>query len=390
LPLDPIALLKELIALPGPPGQEDAVRDAVAAHATALGCATLTDERGNLIIAAPGQSAVPERVDILVMAHLDEIAMMVERYDEAGNIRVVSLGGLFPWKCGESPVSILAPGGPIPGILGFGSIHTSSPESRIARAKDGPLTWDMARVFTGMSGWKLEAAGVRPGTRVVLGPERRTVTEFGSYIAGPFLDDRADLVAMLLAIEAMQSAVTAAGPVGKRRKKNSTPHPDPLLGKEREPDESTSTTGHPSVAFAATAAEEVGGHGSLYLMRRMQPDVAIALEIGPRVPESHFPLNGNPTVWVNDAYSSVQARDLELIAQAAASAGIAVHWQALSRGGSDASCGAANGMVARPITLAFAAENSHGYEITHRDSIGNLAKLLGAVLGALRIDATRS
>src|SRR3569833_842564 len=168
--LDAVDVLRELIALPGPPGQEGEVRDAVAAHVEALGCRSAVDPRGNLIISPPGRRDVPERVDVLVVAHLDEIAMLVESYDADGWVRVVALGGLFPWKIGEGPVSILTPDGPLPGILSFGSIHTNSQEARAVRAKDKPLTWDMTRVFTGLKGHELQAAGVRPGTRVVLGP----------------------------------------------------------------------------------------------------------------------------------------------------------------------------------------------------------------------------
>jgi putative aminopeptidase FrvX len=61
-----------------------------------------------------------------------------------------------------------------------------------------------------------------------------------------------------------------------------------------------------------------------------------------------------------------------------------VHGQALTRGGSDASCAASRGLCARPVTLAFGAENSHGFEIMHRDAPGNLARLLVAYLGRLR------
>ena len=52
-----------------------------------------------------------------------------------------------------------------------------------------------------------------------------------------------------------------------------------------------------------------------------------------------------------------------------------LHWQPLSRGGSDASCSAAVGLTARPITLGFPVENSHGLEIMHRDSVDELARL---------------
>ncbi|BDI31690.1 peptidase M42 [Capsulimonas corticalis] len=339
-------LIRELIAIPGPPGQESAVATAVAAHAESLGCAHATDARGNLIIAAPGAGAVPEKARVVVMAHLDEIALMVERIEPDGLLRVVSLGGLLPWKLGEGPVEILASSGEITGVLGFGSIHTNSPESPTVKARDSALTWDAARVFTGLSVTELKARGVRPGTRVVLGRARRTVTEMGDFIAAPFLDDRADVAALLLALEIVKSEGLNL----------------------------------PGVVFAATSAEEVGGHGALYMLRNLQPEVGIALEIGPRVPESRFTLDDQPTVWVHDGYCDTLASDLDLIAGAAEAAKLTPHWQALSRGGSDASCAGSHGLVARPITLAFAAENSHGYEITHKDSVTNLARLLVEVL----------
>jgi putative aminopeptidase FrvX len=232
------------------------------------------------------------------------------------------------------------------GILSFGSIHTASPASAVARARESALTWDMARVFTGLSPDELDSRNVRPGTRVVIHPDRRKLTQFGSHIASPFLDDRADLAAMIATLQ--------------------------ILAEDER------NYGH--VVFAATAAEEVGGHGALYLLRRLQPEVGIALEIGPRVPESYFAIDGQPTVWVTDSYSAMRATDSGVLAEAAREIGLSPHWQALSRGGSDASCAASHGLLARPITLAFAAENSHGYEIMHRDAVPNLARFLAAVL----------
>jgi len=346
---DPMTLLGDLVAIPGPPGHEERVRDYVARAASALGCATRTDPRGNLLISAPGLETVPHRADVVVMAHLDEIAMQVERIDADGTLRVQNMGGLFPWKIGEGPVLIMPVGEgaeDITGILSFGSIHTNSPASSAARAKDSALTWDMVNVFTGLSPAALTKLQVRPGTRVVVHPSRRKLTTFSNYISSPFLDDRADLAAMLRALQIISEE-----------------------GRDRS-----------NVVFAATAAEEVGGHGALYLLRRLQPEVGIALEIGPSVPESDFMPDAQPTVWVSDSYSAIRATDSAVIAAAAREARLAPHWQALSRGGSDASCAASHGLLARPITLAFAAENSHGYEIMHRDAIENLARFLVTLL----------
>lgn len=345
--LNSIQLVRELVALPGPPGQEAAVREAVSAHVLLLNCVSETDARGNLLVSLPGASTIPERPEIIVMAHLDEIALIVQRVEADGRLAVAPLGGLFPWKLGECPVLIMASSGSLTGIVSFGSIHTTDPGSTAVQAKERALTWADVRIFTGLAASELAAAGVRAGTRVVLHPSRRVVTEVGEFLAAPFLDDRADLAAMLLALESLQDA--------------------PIDWHER-------------ILFAATTAEEVGGQGALWMLRQRPATIGIALEIGPCVPESPFPLDSQPTVWVSDSYSAMQASDIDLVARAGERVGQTPHFQTLSRGGSDASCGASYGLVARPITLAFGAENSHGQEIMHKDSVRNLAALLVAVL----------
>jgi len=348
---DWLTLLEELVAAPGPPGQEDAVRAVVAAHAERLGCAHGADARGNLLLSLPGAGRVPDAPDVVVMAHLDEIALLVVRAEDDGRLVVTPLGGLYPWKWGECPVSILAEDGPITGIVSFGGIHSNDPTYAPTQARDRALAWADARVFTGLRRDALEARGVRAGTRVALHPSRRTVTDLGDLVAAPFLDDRADLAALLLALGDLKE-----GGLGGL---------DPAR-----------------VLFAATASEEVGGQGALWLLHRRPARVGIALEIGPRVPESPFPLDGQPTVWVQDTYAAMQSGDIALVARVARGIGQTPRFQALSRGGSDASCAAA-GLVARPVTLAFGAENSHGLEIMHRESVPNLAALLGATLRAV-------
>lgn len=346
---DALALVRELIAIPGPPGQEDAVREAVGAHADRLHCFHTTDARGNLLIAPPGAAHLPDKPQVVVMAHLDEIALLVTCVEADGRLAVTNLGGAFPWKWGEGPVVILAPSAPLTGILSFGSIHSSDKSNPAVRAKEEALTWDMARVFTGLSADTLAAHGVRPGTRVCLHPFQRLLSEFGDFASAPFLDDRADLAALLLVLERLAQEPLPAEAAG-------------------------------GVLFAATVAEEVGGHGALYLLRRYQPQWGLALEVGPNVPEAPFVLDSQPTVWVNDSYSAMRPKDIDIVAAAGKSVKLAPHFQALARGGSDASCAAAAGLVARPITLAFGAENSHGHEIMHREAVDNLAQLTHAVL----------
>lgn len=340
--LDPVALLQELIEIPGPPGQEEAVAEAVAFRAAELGYDPQIDAKGNVRIASgPG----PYRT--VVTAHLDEIAMMVREIDPNGQITVGPLGGLWPWKLGEGPVQVLAPDGPLDAVLGFGSIHTEDPASRARRAGEGPVKWSHARVETYLPLGDLLARGVRPGTRVVVHPMRRKLLEIGPRVAGPFLDDRADLVSMLLALEELRA--------------------NPVEG----------------VLFAATAAEEVGGEGARWIMGELRPEVCVALELGPAVPDAPVALSEQPTVWTTDSYASMTAADGDLVAKIAQGLGLRPQWQALSRGGSDASCCAQLGLCARPITLGLAMQNSHGYETMHVGAMSELARLTVALLREL-------
>lgn len=340
-----IHLLQRLASAYGPPGEEAEVRNVVAAELDRIGIPHQTDAKGSLL-APVGLDLDRESPKIIVTAHLDEIAMIVNQVRPDGTLTVGPLGGLFAWKLGEGPVEVLADEGPIPGVLGFGSIHSEHPATAARVADSGSIGWSQASVFTGLSAAQLHGAGVRPGMRVVVHRSRRQLFPMGEFIGGHFLDDRADLVAWLWAVEAAQK------------------------------------TGLP-VLFAATAAEEVGGEGAQFILQKYRPDVCIALELGPQTPDAPIRLAASPTVWVKDSYSAMAADDVRLVDRIAKASGIDIQYQNLSRGGSDASCAASSGLCARPFTLGLPMENSHGYEIIHHDSMRQLGLLAAALLGGL-------
>jgi putative aminopeptidase FrvX len=339
--MNPLDLLQELVSIPGPPGQEELVRAALQAHLDTMGYKHETDAKGNLIVRlGKGKSKV------VVTAHMDEIALFVRQLYPDGTLKVDSLGGLLPWKLGEGPVTILASSGPIEGVLGFGSIHTDSNLSATKRARTEALTWESATVFAGLAKEQMAGRGVRPGTRVAVSPSRRNLTHMGDFIAGHFLDDRADLVSWLLALEQLKA-------------------------QEFE------------VTFVATTSEEVGGEGALYFLAQEQPDICIALELGPQVIDAPIRIDENPTVWVSDSYAAMPPFLGDVLEKVSTEVGLALQYQALSRGGSDASCAASRGMCAHPITLGLPMGNTHGYEIIHKDSMANLAKLTVALIKSL-------
>ena len=86
---------------------------------------------------------------------------------------------------------------------------------------------------------------------------------------------------------------------------------------------------------------------------------------------------------VRDGYAAIDPKDMALLKEAAQDAGLNPYWQYLSRGGSDATCVADLGLAARPVTLGLPVENSHGFEIMHRDAPEKLCRLLIAYLRRL-------
>lgn len=345
-------ILASLIALPAPPGQEGAVCDYLAEMLTRLAIPHRTDDKGNLL-ACPADT-LPTHPQTVVTAHMDEIALMITTIEPGGRVRVSPLGGLYPWKWGEGMVEIMPIDGgePLAGVLSLGSIHTTSPYSAAAQARDGKApTWSDTFVWHGESASVLESRNIRPGARVVMARERRRITPLGGNRVGSyFLDDRADCVAWLLALAKLRETGRGAGTL-----------------------------------FVASTSEEVGGEGALFALHALPapPTVCIALEIGPTTPDTPLVLDATPTVWISDSYATMSPTDLSHVYAAAYTTRYGVQPQAVTRGGSDASIAANRGLCARPVTLAFPAENSHGYEIMHRDAPQALTDLLVAYLHRL-------
>jgi putative aminopeptidase FrvX len=337
-----LALLQEFVAIPAPPGQERPVRETLARYVSSLGIASTDDAKGNLLVRL-GEGPEPP---IVITAHMDEIAMIVRRVLPDGSITVGALGGLFPWKLGEGPIQLLGREKTVDGVLGFGSIHTMDKSSTVRKADNAAIDWDMAKILTGLTLKELNKAGIRPGTRVVVHPSRRNLTSLGELVSGYFLDDRADLVSWLIALEALKDTKA-------------------------------------NVVFAATAAEEVGGEGAKFILRNLKPDICIALELGPHVEDAPLELNDQPTIWTTDSYSTMSAEDGFLIDTIGEELKMDLQFQSLSRGGSDASASANQGLCARCFTLGLPMANSHGYEIMHPGAMENLARLTVALVNAL-------
>ncbi|RMF63091.1 MAG: M42 family peptidase [Cyanobacteria bacterium J069] len=329
-----------------PSGVEGEVDAYLLARFRALGLEAWLDEAGNAIAKIPGRDSEPSagggaRPAIAITGHKDEIGGIVKFIGDAGRVQVRKLGGAFPWVYGEGVVDLLGDRMTLSGILSFGSRHVSHESPQKAQQEDQPVRWEDAWVETKRSAEELAAAGVRPGTRMVVGKHRKRPFRLGDFIASYTLDNKAS-IAILLELASVLKA--------------------PAL----------------DTYLVASAKEEVGAVGALYFSRNRSLAALIALEICPLSAEYPIADGEAPVLLSQDGYGLYDEGLNQELRQAAEQANIPLQLAAISGFGSDASIAMKMGHVARAACLSFPTQNTHGYEIAHLGAIANCVPVLKA------------
>jgi putative aminopeptidase FrvX len=323
--------LTELVALHSPSGVEAAV-DAYLLRRLAEHGNPASDGAGNIVFRIEGRDSGPLRS---VLAHKDEIGAIIKRVNEEGRLSVSKLGGSFPWIWGEGPVDVLGRNATISGVLSFGARHVSDESDQKRQQDDAGVRWRDAWVETKLDTAALTAAGVRPGSRVVPSAARKRPVRLGvdgEYVASYAIDDKGAVAGLL----------ELAGRL------DSPPHP---------------------VELVFTAREEIGCHGAKWYASRTAAEAAVAFEVTPVAKEYLIEAGPDPVLVVADALGPLDDSLAGELDAAAAAAGVGMRHAVLSGFGSDASMALAGGMIARTACLAFATENTHGFEIAHLDGI---------------------
>lgn len=328
--------IESLVLQHSPSGVEQAVDAWLMPQFQALGHQPWQDSAGNIIVKIPG---IDSGRSLAITAHKDEIGALVKTVHDDGRLDVRRLGGAFPWVYGEGVVDILGDHKCISGILSFGSRHVSHESPQKQLQDQSPLTWEKAWVETKCSVAELDAAGVRPGSRMVVGQHRKRPFRLKDYIASYTLDNKAS-VAILLEL-----ARTVTQPTM-------------------------------DLYLVASAKEEVGAVGALFFSQRQKLDALIALEICPLSPEYPIQEGSSPVLLAQDGYGIYDEALNQQIRRAAADANIPIQWAAISGFGSDASIAMKFGQVPRGACLSFPTQNTHGYEIAHLGAIANCAEIL--------------
>ena len=85
------ALIKELVEIDGPSGEEAAVRELIRERIEQSVDRTFTDNLGNLFALREGPAPL-----LLFSAHMDEIGVIVTHIDDHGFLRIAPVGGVRP------------------------------------------------------------------------------------------------------------------------------------------------------------------------------------------------------------------------------------------------------------------------------------------------------
>ncbi|MBD1920496.1 M42 family peptidase [Microcoleus sp. FACHB-831] len=330
--------IEELVLHHSPSGVESEIDQLLMSRFAAMGVEAWMDGAGNAIAKIPGRNK--DRA-IAITAHKDEIGAIVKSISDFGQLQVRKLGGAFPWVYGEGVVDLLGDNKTINGILSFGSRHVSHESPQKSQQGDKALEWENAWVETKCTLAELEEAGIRPGTRMVVGKHRKHPIRLKDYIASYTLDNKAS-VAILLAL-----AETVKNPAA-------------------------------DTYLVASAKEEVGAIGAVYFTQRQRLDALIALEICPLAPEYPIVDGSAPVLLSQDGYG-IYDEDLNgEIRQVADKLNIPIQLAAIAGFGSDASIAMKFGHVGRAACLSFPTQNTHGYEIAHLGAIAHCAEILRA------------
>lgn len=218
-------------AVPGLSGHEARIRAAIQAD---LGGGEV-DALGNLWRTFPGDADAPS---VMLFTHMDQLGFIVRKVESDGFLRLERLGGVPERALASQAVTICGAKGDLPGVIANKSHHATGPDEKYRVLPYRELYVDAGFASKAQA----EAAGVRIGTPVVYRGNAFLLGE--DRLAGTAVDDRAGC-AVLVALA----------------------------------DHLSNRTGGPTVHLCFTTQEEYNLRGAQPLAQRLQPDIAIQIDL---------------------------------------------------------------------------------------------------------------
>lgn len=233
--LDLKAHLKSLVEAHAPSGHEAPIREIVRAAWTPYIDAFEQDKLGSLIGIKRGRQQGETRRKLMLAAHMDEIGMMVREIID-GFVFVHRISGVDSRIMPAQPV-IVHGRRPLPGV-----VATIPPHLLSENAGKRYPNFDELIIDLGLPANEVNAL-VRAGDLITI--DAPMIELMGRRVAGKAMDDRACVAAVTVCLEQLQH------------------------------------TAHVwDVYAAATVQEETGLYGATTAAYHIQPDAAIALDVG--------------------------------------------------------------------------------------------------------------
>jgi len=227
------------------------------------------------------------------------------------------------------------------------SSHTHKIMTKEFKGEGVAPFWEDVLVITRKTPSDLAKAGVHPGTRVVIAKSRRKLCMFQDCVAGYFLDNRASIAV----------AIETASKIKEQKK-------------DLESD----------LFIVATCSEEIGAHGACYASRTLPGNITIAIDVGPVAQEYQTVLTPDPIIVYQDAVSIYDKAMSDHLVNIGKKQGLHPQRAIFETYGSDSSISQNRGQSAKSALICFPVENTHGYEITHKDSLERCSDLLFSYL----------
>ncbi|UTB32837.1 MAG: M42 family metallopeptidase [Methanobacterium sp. ERen5] len=224
------SLLKKLSDAPGVSGFEEEIRKIIIDELKDHVDEVEVDQMGNVITTRKGK---PNSKKIMLAAHMDEIGLMIRYIDKNGFLKFSKIGGINDQMLLNQEVTIHTEDGEVTGVIG------SKPPHRMKESERKKIL-DYENMFIDIGAKTKEEAE----TRVKLGDPitiKQEFTPLGNFYKGKALDNR---IGCAIMIEVMKRAETDATLYG-----------------------------------VGTVQEEVGLKGAKTSAFKLNPDMALALDV---------------------------------------------------------------------------------------------------------------
>lgn len=281
-------LIQKLTSIPGPSGYEtnirQAIREEIEPVAIKAGWQVQVDALGNLIVNTPPPKAGGVR--LMLVAHMDEIGLIVTHVDEDGYARFTTIGGVRPINCVGGHVRFYNGAA---GVIG---------QENITPPNTAPT---IEQMFIDLGVKDRKSSPVKVGDVAAF---ERPPIDLGMRMVAKSMDNR---VGVAILIETM-------------RQMKSTPH---------------------QVFFVFSAQEEVGVRGATTAAFGIDPDVGLAVDVTrtgdtPKGIKMEVTLGKGPAIKVRDSGMLADPRVVDLLVRTSVKAKIPYQMEVLEAGGTDA------------------------------------------------------